>query len=582
MSGARERMAKEMMQRGSGESHQRQRRNQKDSNDIFALTNTDELQLTGFDCSDYNIGRNQFPDEDEEQQQQEQEPDFADSNEDLLDHGGEDSNDLGVFDLATLCLVDVDAEDGPDLHLCKDISKAKGQIIPYEYRVYLSKTIDDDGNKEQGSSPVAVASKAGPSAGSSNAETSRIDIVRDVERRMMAHVASKMGLADCDSSTSTPAPANRALRRRSLDNSGVKFIDSAGLRQLVEDSQSPLIGISSDPVDGISDCPENSPNLPFHCMYVKGHLAAYFDATTDDAVMSNYANVIANQISVGMDTDIFVDERTKLFMYIPPDPSSAPAIPSREEDLKKEVTSEDQNISNPFDNKTKPQGSSSNTTYIGIGVGCVVASVVLLSLFVFIRRRRVQKFVERSTDTANDTNRRHDQGLLGSVSDTQRATQGDDSYCIEVEVSDTETVAMSVNKDGFVGKVREKADSQGTAATEDDCETIATQESGVTLYLERVGSDVSALTWYGPTQTSNRQSSGSLGRGLEAIAGMGAIKEDEEEEEEDDLELEMSSEESTEAMNGVREGQKNQSKPTTGSDSLCYSSTASSSRGRLV
>lgn len=255
MSGARERMAKEMMQRGSGESHQRQRRNQKDSNDIFALTNTDELQLTGFDCSDYNIGRNQFPDEDEEQQQQEQEPDFADSNEDLLDHGGEDSNDLGVFDLATLCLVDVDAEDGPDLHLCKDISKAKGQIIPYEYRVYLSKTIDDDGNKEQGSSPVAVASKAGPSAGSFNAETSRIDIVRDVERRMMAHVASKMGLADCDSSTSTPAPANRALRRRSLDNSGVKFIDSAGLRQLVEDSQSPLIGISSDPVDGISGEP---------------------------------------------------------------------------------------------------------------------------------------------------------------------------------------------------------------------------------------------------------------------------------------------------------------------------------------
>lgn len=252
-------MAKEMMQRSSGESHQRQRRNQKDSNDLLAaLTNTDELQLTGFDCSDYNIGRNQFPDEDGEEQHQEQEPEFADSNEDLLDHGGEDSNDLGLFDLATLCLVDADAENGPDLHLCKDISKAKGQVIPYEYRIYLSKTVGDDGNKEQGSSPVAVASKAGANTGSSAADTSRIGIVRDVERRMMAHVASKMGLADCDSSTGSSSPPNRALRRRSLSRSSVNSIESKGLRQLVEDSQSPLIGISSDPVDGIAGEPSGS------------------------------------------------------------------------------------------------------------------------------------------------------------------------------------------------------------------------------------------------------------------------------------------------------------------------------------
>ena len=315
-------------------------------------------------------------------------------------------------------------------------------------------------------------------------------------------------------------------------------------------------------------------------MYVKGHLAAYFDAATDDAVMSNYANVIANQISVGMDTDAFVDERTKLLMYIPPDPTSVPTIPSREEDLKKEMTSEDLKISNPSDNEAKSEGSSSNATYIGIGVGCVVASVILLSLFVFMRRRRVQKFVERSTDTTNSANRRYDQENLGGVSDTQRATDGDDSYCIEVEVSDNETVAMSVNKDGRVDKVGEKADSQGTAATEDDCETIATQESGVTLYLDmkRVGSDVSALTWYGPNQTSNRQSSGSLGRGLEAIAGMGAIQEDEEEEEEDELNLEISTEEGTDAI-GARGSEKTRSKSTPGSDSLCYSSTASGSRG---
>ena len=335
-------------------------------------------------------------------------------------------------------------------------------------------------------------------------------------------------------------------------------------------------------------------------MYVKGHLAAYFDAATDDAAMSNYANVIANQISVGMDTDAFVDERAKLLVYVPPEPTSAPPEPTSVppeptsvppeptsavptiatagEDLMKEMTSEDLKISNPPDNEMNPQDSSSNTTYIGIGVGCVVASIVLLSLFVFMRRRRVQKFVERFTDTTNPANRRYDQENLGDASHTQRAIEGDNSYCIEVEVSDNETVAMSVDKDGRVDKVGEKADSQGTAATEDDCETITTQDSGVTLYLDmkRVGSDVSALTWYGPNQTQNRQSSSILGRGLEALAGMGAIQEDEDEEEEDDLNPEISTEE------GARGSQNTRSKSTAGSGSLCYSSTASSSRRGLV
>eukprot|EP00563_Minutocellus_polymorphus_P004926 CAMPEP_0181044470 /NCGR_PEP_ID=MMETSP1070-20121207/13285_1 /TAXON_ID=265543 /ORGANISM="Minutocellus polymorphus, Strain NH13" /LENGTH=571 /DNA_ID=CAMNT_0023122921 /DNA_START=120 /DNA_END=1835 /DNA_ORIENTATION=+ len=571
MSGARERMEK-----GSGESHQRQRRDQKDSNDLLTLTTTDELQLTAFDCSDYNIGRNQFPEEvdGEEQEQPNQEPDFADSNEDLLEHGGEDSNDLAVYDLATLCLVDADAEEGPDLYLCNDIGEAKGRIIPYEYRVYLSKNVDDS-NKEEDGSPVALASKAGSSAGSSTAGTSRIDTVQDVESRIMAQVASKMGLADCDASISSSLP-NPALRRRSL--SSTNSLESARHRRLAEgdntSSPAPLIGISSDPIDGISDCPENSPNLPFHCMYVQGHLAAYFDVDTDDATMTNYANVIVNQINVGMDTDAFIDDRAKLVMYVPPELASVPTIATAEVVLKDEMTSEDLNISSP-----SPQSSSSNTTYIGIGVGCVALSAVLLSLFVFMRRRRIQKFVGRPTEptNANTRCRRESPG----VSDTERAIDGNDSFCIEVEVSDNETVAMSVNRDGRVGKVAEKTDSQGTAATEDDCETIATHESGVTLYLDlkRVGSDVSALTWYGPANSSNCQSNGSLGRGLEAIAGMGAIQEDEEEEEEeeDDLNLEISTEEDT----GGSGGSKNQFKSTVASDSLCYSSTASGSR-RIV
>lgn len=302
-------------------------------------------------------------------------------------------------------------------------------------------------------------------------------------------------------------------------------------------------------------------------MYVQGHLAAYFDAATDDAAMTNYANVIVNKISGGMDNDAFVDDRAKLLMYVPPEPTSVPTIATEnvatvEEVPKEEMINEELNISSPSDNSTEPQGSSSNTTYIGIGVGCVVVSIVLLSLFVFLRRRRVQKFVGRPTEPAN-------------ANTSRRATYGNDSYCIEVEVSDTETVAMSVNKDGQIGKMPEKTDSQGTAATEDDCETIATQESGVTLYLERVESDVSALTWYGPGQSSKCQSSGSLGRGLQAIAGMGAIQEDEEDEDEDDLDLGISTEEDT----GNRG--KNQPKSTVAGDSLCYSSTANSSQ-RIV
>lgn len=548
---------------GSAESHQRQRRDQKDSNDILAMTMTDELQLTAFDCSDYNIGRNQFPKEDGEEEEQQEEPDFADSNEDLLDLGGDDSNDLAIYDFATLCLIDADVEDGPDLHLCHDISEAKGRIIPYEYRVYVSKNVDDS-IKEQDGSPVAVASKVGSSTASSTTSvTSRIDTVRDVESRIIAHIASTMGLAGCDVSTSA-SPPDPALRRRSL--SSTNAIESTRHRRLAEGdnagSRTPLIGISSDPIDGIADCPENSPSLPFHCMYVQGHLAAYFDAATDDAAMTNYANVIVNKISGGMDNDAFVDDRAKLLMYVPPEPTSVPTIATVEEVPKEEMISEELSISSPSDNGTEPQGSSSNTTYIGIGVGCVVVSIVLLSLFVFLRRRRVEKFVGRPTEPAN-------------ANTSRRATDGNDSYCIEVEVSDTETVAMSVNKDGQIGNMPEKTDSQGTAATEDDCETIATQESGVTLYLERVESDVSALTWYGPGQSSKCQSSGSLGRGLQAIAGMGAIQEDEEDEDEDDLNLGISTEEETDNRG------KNQPKSTVAGDSLCYSSTASSSQ-RIV
>lgn len=562
MSDARERMDNESLN-GSAESHQRQRRDQKDSNDVLAMMTTDELQLTAFDCSDYNIGRNQFPKEDGEEEEQQEEPDFADSNEDLLDHGGDDSNDLAIYDFATLCLIDADAEDGPDLYLCHDISEAKGRIIPYKYRVYVSKNVDDS-IKEQDGSPVAVASKVGSSTGSSTTSvTSRIDTVRGVESRIIAHIASTMGLAGCDVSTSA-SPPDPALRRRSL--SSTNAIESTRHRRLTEGdnagSRTPLIGISSDPIDGIADCPENSPSLPFHCMYVQGHLAAYFDAATDDAAMTNYANVIVNKISGGMDNDAFVDDRAKLLMYVPPEPTSVPTIATVEEVPKEEMISEELNISSPSDNGTEPQGSSSNTTYIGIGVGCVVVSIVLLSLFVFLRRRRVEKFVGRPTEPAN-------------ANTSRRATDGNDSYCIEVEVSDTETVAMSVNKDGQIGNMPEKTDSQGTAATEDDCETIATQESGVTLYLERVESDVSALTWYGPGQSSKCQSSGSLGRGLQAIAGMGAIQEDEEDEDEDDLNLGISTEEDT----GNRG--KNQPKSTVAGDSLCYSSTASSSQ-RIV
>ena len=239
---------------GSTESHQRQRRDQKDSNDVLAMMTTDELQLTAFDCSDYNIGRNQFPKEDGEEEEQQEEPDFADSNEDLSDHGGDDSNDLAIYDFATLCLIDADVEDGPDLYLCNDISEAKGRIIPYEYRVYVSKNVDDSDKEQDGSSPVVVASKVGSSTGpTTTSVTPRLDTVRGVESRIIAHIAGTMGLAGCDVSTSE-SPPDPALRRRSLSSTNPN--ESMRHRRLAEGdnagSRTPLIGISSDPIDGIA------------------------------------------------------------------------------------------------------------------------------------------------------------------------------------------------------------------------------------------------------------------------------------------------------------------------------------------
>lgn len=311
---------------------------------------------------------------------------------------------------------------------------------------------------------------------------------------------------------------------------------------------------------------------------MKGHLAAYFDADTDDGTMTNYANVIVYQLSVGMENDVFVDDKAKLLMYTPP--TEIPILLGAEDEQNQDMimnTSPSEGLSSPAGGKERP--SSSNLGYILVGVGCVVASVFLL-LFVHMRRRRKSRSLAVAEVSENSS---HNEGTIDVTED--RGTNDGESYCVEVEISDTETVSMSVGMDGHVDKVQDKnkelakVDSQGTAATEDDCATISTQESGVTLYLDmkRVGSDVSALTWYGPPQsnTSNDPSSG-LGRGLAAL-GMGAIQEDVEEEEDElefDLQLDLSGEDDIEAS--VASKNYSRTEVSTEKDSLCYSSSKDS------
>lgn len=285
--------------------------------------------------------------------------------------------------------------------------------------------------------------------------------------------------------------------------------------------------------------------------------------------MINYANVIGNHISVGMEDDVFINDKAKLLMYAPPSllseetPKDDPNTPEGEK-----------LVSPPIPEESQP--SSSNMGYIMIGVGCVVASAFLL-LAVHLHKKRRKNRVSSSAVAVAPVTDSHYEESFQSSEDGGPDTR--ENFCIEVEVSDTETVAMSVDKDGHVEKVPDKnneiakGDSQGTAATEDDCATISTQESGVTLYLEkRVASDVSALTWYGPPEQSDAPTS-NLGRGLAAL-GMGAIQEDVEEEE-DELVYDFNTEDDIEAS-----ASRNPPRTVVSmeKDSLCYSSSNGSRR----
>mmetsp|Transcript_37304 Transcript_37304/g.81676 ORF Transcript_37304/g.81676 Transcript_37304/m.81676 type:complete len:601 (+) Transcript_37304:176-1978(+) len=544
---------------------QHHRRNQKDSNDLLLMAApATSTEATGFDCSDYNPGRNQP----EPEPEPEPEPDFGfeDSNEDLDGHIGKDSNDLDMFDLAVLCLSDTStstAEGGPTLYLCDDISRAKGQIIPYEYRVYLTKGTDivEDTGLPMVNGEELASSKAGLAD-----EVSTNDTLRNVEASIVTYVSDKMGLSGCESTNPVP------VSRRSLTSNTRRRLAETTTEGDTDKNIKlhPMIGVTSDPSDVVTDCPENSPNLPFRCKYVKGHLAAYFHADTDEATMINYANVIGNHLSVGMEEDAFVNDKAKLLMYVPPSllseetPKDDPNTPKVE-----------QPVSPPIPEESQP--SSSNMGYIMIGVGCVVASALLL-LAVHLHKKRRKNRASSSAVAVAPVTDIHCEEAFQSSEDGGLDTR--ENFCIEVEVSDTETVAMSVDKDGHVEEVSDenneiakKGDSQGTAATEDDCATISTQESGVTLYLDkRVASDVSALTWYGPPQQSDAPTS-NLGRGLAAL-GMGAIQEDVEEEE-DELMYDFNTEDDIDAS-----APKNAPRTVVSmeKDSLCYSSSNGSRR----
>ena len=272
--------------------------------------------------------------------------------------------------------------------------------------------------------------------------------------------------------------------------------------------------------------------------------------------MNNYANVIINHLSVGMERDVFVDDEAHLLMYIPP--TSPPP------DL-----SDGAVVTPKVPEQSQP--SSSNMGYILIGVGCLVSSALVLLAVRLMKRRRKERMASSAVADAPDYDSHYEPSFPSS--EDERAVNSE-NYCIEVEISDTETVAMSVDKEGQVEKVPEKTNkiaktgSQGTAATEDDCATISTQESGVTLYLDmkRVGSDVSALTWNGPSQLSDDPTS-NLGKNLASL-GMGAIQEDLEEDEEE-LEYDFNTEDDIKAS-ALRHPPRTAA--SLEKDSLCYSS----------
>ena len=219
-------------------SSRHQRRNQKDSNDMLLMASPG-TEATGFDCSDYNPGRNQpTPD---------QNSGFEDGNGDLDGDGGGASNDLAMFDLAVLCLDDTTTspvEGGPTRYLCDDISRAKGQIIPYKYRVYLTKN-NDFVDGEYG---VVASSKSGVADESTTNNT-----LRKVEASIITYVSDKMGLSGCDSTNPVP------VTRRSLtgNNIGRRLAEEHELTREDGDAHKnvklhPLIGVTSDPSDAIT------------------------------------------------------------------------------------------------------------------------------------------------------------------------------------------------------------------------------------------------------------------------------------------------------------------------------------------
>lgn len=331
------------------------------------------------------------------------------------------------------------------------------------------------------------------------------------------------------------------------------------------------------------DCPENSASLPFHCKYVQGQLAAYFDPTSDDDTMINYASVIINRLSIGMEVDAFVDDNAKLLLYIPPPPVQpeqiTPVLLDHPKDGEQDQTTVPTIVTSATSADTALRSEESSNSipsigYIAVGVGCLVAIVLALLLTVYIKQRRSRK-VDKEGNSEFQQNRSNFDVRIDDAGTIN------DNYCIEVEVSDHHSVAMSATKDGHVEKMKRVSNnnnSQQTATTVDECATIASQESGVTLYLDRrTTSDISELTWYTLSQSGSPLSS--LGKGLAGLPEMGAIDEEEDAKEEEEsltysntesdrIEARASKESLSKSNDETARGVKGD----TSRDSLCYSS----------
>lgn len=477
------------------------------------------------------------------------------------------SDDEDAPDLSRLC--GASADDVPSLYSCSDLSQAKGLIIPFNYKVYFADNIGSDNSRgtatgtEIGNSILAVTT---PKKAKEKVSPLQLNTVADLEYSILNYVADKMELwgDDCE-----VGRHQSSLIRRQLDEEGTSLPDNESTAPGGGNRPSPLIGLSSDPADVVifadsdacpavfqcvsptsdfgilssdeSGCPKEYMLIPLICTFVQGKISALFDADTDGPNMDAWANSVVNQIRAGMQSNAIVSEGAKVVNFVFSNELNSIAFG---------------NDSGRFPDESAG-GSNSNKTgrlFAGV-VGCTL----LITTIAFFFSRRQQRVVEEAVTMEPQGN----EGICpddGSMMfRTSVGTRKQSSFIMETSRA---TFSQSKKRDDRGSKNRTKITvfnndpvseeamsepqqhrrlssplpnlsrpSSPVPSSQDNDEnaTVATRDSGVSLYLDisRVDSTLSEVTWSGPPQNQHRVTHDESGR---IIRAMGSIAEEEGEE----------------------------------------------------